>query len=61
MKEPGIAVEGPSKLLTLKRKIRYDKINNEAEKRLAAGNRSMEVATEEELAGKPSIPSMEVD
>jgi hypothetical protein len=63
MKEPTIAIEGPSKLLTLKRKVGYEEANDEAEKRLS-GNRStraMEVATEEELAGKHGIPTMEVD
>jgi hypothetical protein len=64
-KEPAIAVEGPSKLLTLKRKVGYNEVNDEAEKR-SAGNRSiraMEVATEEELAGnlKHCISTMEVD
>ena len=62
MKEPAITVEGPSKLLNLKRKIGYDEINGEAEKRLAR-NRGfqMEIATEKELPEKPSIPTMEVD
>ena len=63
MKEPAITVEGPSKLLNLKRKIGYDKINDEADERLA-GYRSfqaLEVATEEVLARKHCIPMMEVD
>ena len=63
MKEPAIAVEGLLKLLNLKWKVGYDEVNEEAEKR-SAGNRStraMEVATEEGLAGKYCIPTMEVD
>jgi hypothetical protein len=63
--EPVIAVEGPSKLLNLKRKIGYDEINDEAGKRLAGPRnpsiQTMEVATEEALAGKRYIPMMEVD
>jgi hypothetical protein len=63
--EPVIAVEGPSKLLNLKRKIGYDEINDEAGKRLAGpwnpSIQTMEVATEEVLAGKHYIPMMEVD
>jgi hypothetical protein len=45
----------------LKRKVGYDEVNDEAEKR-SAGNRSiraMEVATEEGLTGKHC--TMEVD
>jgi hypothetical protein len=41
MKEPAIAIEGLSKLLTLKRKVGYDEVNDEAEKRSSAGNRSI--------------------
>lgn len=60
---PVIAVEGPSKLLNLKRKIGYDEINDEAGKRLNLNPsiQTMEVATEEVLAGKRYIPMMEVD
>jgi hypothetical protein len=46
----------------LKRKIGYDEVNDEAEKRSSAGNRSiraMEVATEEGLTRKHC--TMEVD
>ena len=35
MKEPVIAVKGLSKLLNLKWKVRYDEVNEEAEKRSA--------------------------
>jgi hypothetical protein len=35
MSEPAKTVEGMSKVLTLKRKIGYEEINDEAEKRLA--------------------------
>jgi hypothetical protein len=47
----------------LKRKIGYDEINDEAEKRLARKRsiQTMEVAKEVELAGKHCIQSMEVD
>ena len=62
---PVIAVEGPSKLLNLKRKIGYDEINDEAGKRLnlnpSIQTMDSEVATEELLAGKRYIPMMEVD
>ena len=63
MKEPAIAIEGPSKLLTLKRKVGYDEANDEAKKRSSGsqGIQAMEVAAEEELAGKHGIPTMEVD
>jgi hypothetical protein len=59
MKEPAIAVQGPSKLQTLKRKVGYDEVNEVAEKRLA-GNRSiqaMDAPTEEELVVGPGAPS----
>jgi hypothetical protein len=61
-KEPAVA-EGPSKLLTLKRKVGYDEVNDELEERLA-GNRSMRAAAKEVLIGKHcGVPStgMEVD
>ena len=58
-------VERPLRLLNLKQKIGYNKINDDADERLA-GNRSFQaleawVATEEVLAGKCCIPMMEVD
>jgi hypothetical protein len=41
MKEPAIvAIEGTSKLLILKRKVIYDKVNDKAEKRFS-GNQSI--------------------
>ena len=64
MKEPqaAIALEGPSKLLTLKRKVGYDEVNSEPEKQFA-GNRSIEVeaAGGEGFPGKCYAPNMEVD
>ena len=62
MKESATAAEGPSKLLTLKRKVGYGEVDKGPEKRLA-GSGSAEAATEE-LAGKRSgepIGNMVVD
>lgn len=62
-KEPAITVEAPSKLQTLKRKVGYDELNDEIEKR-TAGKRSvqtMRIFKEVESTEKRSIQNMEID
>ena len=59
-----MAVEGLSRLQTLKRKVRYNEVNEVAEKRLAGSwsIQGMEIPTEESVGTqRHGIQTMEVD